>query len=172
MLGGEPRLAPRDFSEGSRHEHCIHLANMNFVELTIAILAAVLTGAVLPVLFQLRASLRVFTEQAKSANESFKATSAQVQRTTERFEQTAIGLERTNREALAILEEAHEMLAALNRLRSSVSVASAVGAALAPAAVAAYRSFSERREAATSESHNHSNGSNGSSNVLGEKTGE
>lgn len=113
----------------------------------LVILAAVLVGAAIPVLVQLRATLRVMekTLQRSGArlDEALGATTAAAGR----IDALVVQLEEGGR-----IEHLVDGVAALSqmvsRLQDTVRVASAVGAAVAPAVAAAVHAFREDREVA------------------------
>jgi hypothetical protein len=111
----------------------------------LVILAAVLVGAAIPVLVQLRATLRAMekTLQRSGArlDEALGATTAAA----ERIDALVARLEEGGR-----IEQLVDGVAAATRmvsqLRDTVRVASAVGAAVGPAVAAAVHAFREDRE--------------------------
>jgi len=115
--------------------------------LALVVLAAVLLGAAIPALVQLRATLRAVerTLQRSGArlDEALGATVAAARR----IDAMAARLEQGGR-----MEELVDGLAAASRmvsqLRDTVRVASAVGAAVAPAIAAAVRALRDDPEAA------------------------
>lgn len=116
--------------------------------LALVVLAAVLVGAAIPLLVQLRATLRAMekTLQRTGArlDEALVATTAAVGR----IDALVVRLEKGGR-----IEELVDGIAGVSRavsqLRDTVRVASALGAAVGPAVAAAVHAFREDREAAT-----------------------
>jgi hypothetical protein len=114
----------------------------------LVVLAAVLVGAAIPVLVQLRATLRAMekTLQRSGArlDEALGATTAAAGR----IDAFVVRLAEGGR-----IEQLVDGVAAVSRmvsqLRDTVRVASAVGAAMGPAVAAAVHAFREDREVAT-----------------------
>jgi hypothetical protein len=115
--------------------------------IAVVVLAAVLVGAAIPALVQLRATLRAMekTLQRSGArlDEALGATTAAAGR----IDALVVRLEEGGR-----IEQLVDDVAALSRmvtqLRDTVRVAAAVGAAVAPAVAAAVHAFRHDREAA------------------------
>jgi hypothetical protein len=118
--------------------------------IALVVLAAVLVGAAIPVLVQLRATLRAMEKTLRQSgtrlDEALGATSAAAGRIDALVER----LEEGGR-----IEQLVDGIAAASRmvsqLRDTVRVASAVGAAVGPAVAAAVHAFREDREAARPE---------------------
>jgi hypothetical protein len=116
--------------------------------MALVVLAAVLVGAAIPVLVQLRSTLRAMekTLQRSGArlDEALGATTAAAGR----IDALVVRLEEGGR-----IEQLVDGVAAVSRmvsqLRDTVRVASAVGAAVGPAVAAAVHAFREDREVAT-----------------------
>jgi hypothetical protein len=114
----------------------------------LVVLAALLVGAAIPALVQLRATLRAMekTLQRSGArlDEALGATTAAAGR----IDALVVRLEEGGR-----IEQLVDGVAAVSRmvsqLRDTVRVASAVGAAVGPAVAAAVHAFREDREVAT-----------------------
>jgi hypothetical protein len=118
--------------------------------MALVVLAAVLVGASIPALVQMRATLRAMekTLQRSGArlDQALGATSAAAGR----IDALVVRLEEGGR-----IEELVDGIAAVSRmvaqLRDTVRVASAVGAAVGPAVAAAVHAFREDREVAAAE---------------------
>jgi len=115
--------------------------------MALAILAAVLVGAAIPMLVQLRATLRAAEKTLQRSgprlDEALGATIAAARR----IDALVVRLEEGGR-----IEQLVDGVAAMSRmvsqLRDTVRVASAVGAAMGPAVAAAVHAFREGREVA------------------------
>jgi uncharacterized protein YoxC len=109
-------------------------------QVAVLVLAAVLVGALLPMLVQLYSVLhvlhRVVDKVARDAEEMTKS----IHRTADRVDRITAALEKDDK-----IEKAMEGIAALSamvlQLRDTVKVASAVGAAVVPAVGAAVRAW-------------------------------
>jgi hypothetical protein len=115
--------------------------------IALVILAAVLVGAAIPVLVQLRATLRAMekTLQRSGArlDEALGATTAAAGR----IDALVVRLEEGGR-VEQLLDGLTAVSGMVSQLRDTVRVASAVGAAVGPAVAAAVRAFREDREVA------------------------
>jgi uncharacterized protein YoxC len=111
----------------------------------LVVLAAVLVGAAIPVLVQLRATLRTMekTLQRSGArlDEALGATTAAAGK----IDALVVRLEKGGR-IDQLLDGVADVSRMVNQLRDTVRVASAVGAAVGPAVAAAVRAFREDRE--------------------------
>jgi len=118
--------------------------------MALVVLAALLVGASIPALVQLRATLRAmektFERSGARLDEALGATSAAAGR----IDALVVRLEEGGR-----IEELVDGIAAVSRmvaqLRDTVRVASAVGAAVAPAVAAAINAFREDRDVAEAD---------------------
>jgi len=116
--------------------------------IALVVLAAVLVGAAIPVLVQLRGTLRAMEKtlhrSGAQLDEALGASAAAARR----IDALVVRLEEGGR-----IEQFLEGVGALSRtvsqLRDTVRVASAVGAAVGPAVAAAVHAFREHREVAT-----------------------
>lgn len=116
--------------------------------MALVVLAAVLVGAAIPLLVQLRATLRAMEKTLRRSgarlDEALGATTAAAGR----IDALIVRLEEGGR-----IEQLVDGVAAVSRmvsqLRDTVRVASAVGAAMGPAVAAAVHAFREDREVAT-----------------------
>lgn len=111
----------------------------------LVVLAAVLAGAAIPALVQLRATLRALEQTVQRSGPTLDAALGAAATAAARVNALAARLEEGGR-----MEQLVDGLAAASRmvtqLRDTVRVASAVGAAVAPAVAAAVRALREDRE--------------------------
>jgi hypothetical protein len=112
----------------------------------LVILAAVLVGAAIPVLVQLRATLRAMEKTLQRSGSRLDEALGVTTAAAGRIDALVVRLEEGGR-----IEQLVDGVAAVTRtvsqLRDTVRVASAVGAALGPAVAAAVHAFREDREA-------------------------
>ncbi len=116
--------------------------------IALVVLAAVLVGAAIPVLVQLRATLRAMERTLQRSGVRFDEALGATTAAAGRIDALVVRLEEGGR-----LEQFVDGVAAMsrmvNQLRDTVRVASAVGAAVGPAVAAAVHAFREDREVAT-----------------------
>jgi hypothetical protein len=116
--------------------------------IALVVLAAVLVGAAIPVLVQLRATLRVMEKTLQRSGGRLDEAMASTITAAGRIDALVVRLEEGGR-----IEQFVDGVAAASRmvgqLRDTVRVASAVGAALGPAVAAAVHAFREDREMVT-----------------------
>jgi hypothetical protein len=116
--------------------------------MALVVLAAVLVGVAIPVLVQLRATLRAMekTVQRSGArlDEALGATTAAAGR----IDALVLRLEEGGR-IEQLVDGVADVSRMVSQLRDTIRVASAVGAAVGPAVAAAVRAFREDREVAT-----------------------
>ncbi len=107
----------------------------------VVILAAVLTGALLPVLFQLRATLH--SAQAVLDGAAPKLTRAldEMALATGELRTVVAGLAQNRPQVQEFMEAVAGLTGTMNQLQSTVRTASAVGAAVGPAVAAAFQAF-------------------------------
>jgi hypothetical protein len=114
--------------------------------IAVVVLAAVLVGAAIPVLVQLRATLRAMEKTVLRSGAGLDAALAATLAAAGRIDAFVVRVEGAGR-----IEEVVDGLASVNRivhqLKDTVRVASAVGAAVGPALAAAVQAFREDREA-------------------------
>lgn len=120
-------------------------------QIVLVVLAAVLVGSLIPVLLQLRATLRQVEHRLKATGRRVDRTLDEAQAAAERVNRLLGGLEGGDKQLAALLTSAGQLAQTLDRVRGTVNVASAVGAAIAPAVVAMVRSFGENSEAVAVE---------------------
>jgi hypothetical protein len=116
--------------------------------IALVVLAAVLLGAAIPVLVQLRATLRAMEKALQRSGARLDEALGATTTAAGRIDRLVVRLEEGGR-----IEQLVDGLAAVSRmmsqLRDTVRVASAVGAAVGPAVAAAVHAFREDREVAT-----------------------
>jgi uncharacterized protein YoxC len=116
----------------------------------LVVLAAVLLGAAIPVLVQLRATLRAAEKTLQHSgarlDETLRATTAAAGR----IDGLVARLE-AGGEIERLLDGVAAVSKMVSQLRDTVRVASAVGAAVGPAVAAAFHAFREDREVAPPE---------------------
>jgi hypothetical protein len=114
----------------------------------LVVLAAVLVGAAIPVLVQLRATLRAMEKTLQRSGARLDEALGATVAAAGRIDALIVRLEEGGR-----IEQLVDGVASASRmvsqLRDTVRVASAMGAALGPAVAAAIHSFREDREVAT-----------------------
>lgn len=107
----------------------------------VAVLAAVLTGALLPLVFQLRATLRSVQVTLDGAAPKLNLTLDELLLTT-REARLAVGTINENRPQLqSFVDAAVSLTETMTQLQASVRTASTIGAAVGPAVVAAFHAF-------------------------------
>jgi hypothetical protein len=116
--------------------------------IALVVLAAVLLGAAIPVLVQLRATLRAMEKALQRSGARLDEALGATTTAAGRIDGLVVRLEEGGR-----IEQLVDGIAAVSRmmsqLRDTVRVASAVGAAVGPAVAAAVHAFREDREVAT-----------------------
>jgi len=116
--------------------------------IALVVLAAVLVGAAIPVLVQLRATLRAMEKTLERSGARLDEALGATVAAAGKIEAVVVRLEDGGR-----IEQLVDGVAAVSRmvsqLRDTVRVASAVGAAVGPAVAAAVHAFREDREVAT-----------------------
>ena len=116
--------------------------------IALVVLAAVLVGAAIPVLVQLRATLRAMEKTLQRSSARLDEALGATITAAGRIDGLVVRLEEGGR-----IEQLVDGIAAVSRmvsqLRDTVRVASAVGAAVGPAVAAAVHAFREDREVAT-----------------------
>jgi len=115
--------------------------------IALVVLAAVLLGAAIPVLVQLRTTLRAMEKALQRSGARLDEALGATTTAAGRIDRLVVRLEEGGR-----IEQLVDGIAAVSRmmsqLRDTVRVASAVGAAVGPAVAAAVRAFREDREVA------------------------
>jgi hypothetical protein len=115
--------------------------------IALVVLAAVLVGAAIPVLVQLRATLRAMEKTIRQSGARLDQALGATTAAAGKIEALVVRLEEGGR-----IEQLVDGVAAVsrmvNQLRDTLRVASAVGAAVGPAVAAAVRAFREDREEA------------------------
>ena len=110
-------------------------------------LLAVLVGAAVPVLIQLRKTLATVETTLQSTAQRVDAALAGLTETLERVNKAAAELERGAQKMASLFEVLGGIGDALGKVRSSVGTLAAIGASVGPIVVAAVRAaFRKRRE--------------------------
>lgn len=107
------------------------------------VLLAVLVGATVPVLIQLRSTLRTARELLDRVGPKLDGTLTQVREVSQRLNRVGGGLEKSTKRAQLLLDAAGDMGEAIQGLRESMKTAAAVGSALGPAIAAAVKALTE-----------------------------
>lgn len=115
-------------------------------QIILVVLFAVLVGSLIPVLFQLRATLRQVDRRLRMTGRRVDRTLDEAHAAAERINRLVGGLDGGEKQLANLLTSMTQLAHTLDRVRSTVNVASAVGAAIAPAVVAMVRSFGEEKE--------------------------
>lgn len=124
---------------------------MDSWRIALVVLVAVLVGSLIPVLFQLRTTLRQVERRLRTTGRRVDRTLDEAHAAAERINHLIAGLDGGERQLATLLTSVGQLAQTLDRVRSTVNIASAVGAAVAPAVVAMVRSFGEEREVLTAE---------------------
>ena len=107
----------------------------------LVILAAVLTGALLPVLFQLRATLRSAQAVLEATTPKLTSPLDEVLQTVRQVRLVTAGLTEHQPQVQEFMAAIAGLTTTMNQLQASVRTASAVGAAVGPALAAAFQAF-------------------------------
>lgn len=113
--------------------------------LAVLVMAAMVTGALVPVLYQAGATLRSVRRVVDEGGPKLLRTLDQVELTTRRLDAAVGGLEDGLPRLATLLDTANSVVASLAELRSSMKVAAAFGAAVVPALVAGMRAYQAAR---------------------------
>ncbi len=119
---------------------------MDTWRIVLAVLAAVLVGVLIPVLLQLRSTLRQAERRMRSTGRRADLALDQVRVAAERVNRLLGGLDGGEKHLASLILSAGQLAQTIDRVRSTVNVASAVGAAIAPAVMAMVRSLGEEAE--------------------------
>jgi uncharacterized protein YoxC len=119
--------------------------------IVLVVLVAVLVGSLIPVLLQLRSTLHQVERSLRTTGKRVDQTLDEAHAVAERINRLLGGLDGGEKQLAGLLTSARQLAQTLDRVRSTVNVASAVGAAIAPAVVAMVRSFGDERQAQTVE---------------------
>lgn len=114
--------------------------------IVLVVLVAVLVGSFIPVLLQLHRTLRQLERRLRTTGRRVDRTLDEAQAVAQRVNRLIAGLDGGEKQLTGLLTSAGQLAHALDRVRSTVHVASAVGAAIAPAVVAMVRSFGSESE--------------------------
>ena len=116
-------------------------------QVVVVILAAVLVGALLPVLFQVYATLRAIRTNVERLGPRVENTLGEVHEVTERVNRTTAGIEEGVDQMRAVVSKAGEVTKSFHKIRRSLRTGAAVGGAVGPAIVAAVRALSDKEGA-------------------------
>lgn len=115
-------------------------------QVVLVVLAAVVVGSSIPVLFQLRATLRQMALRMGTTGTRLDKTLDEALATAERINRLVGGLDGGEKQLARLLVSMEQLAQVLDKVKSTVNVASAVGAAVAPAVAALVRSLGEHHE--------------------------
>ncbi len=115
--------------------------------IALVVLAAVLVGAAIPVLVQLRATLRTMEKTLQQSGARLDQALGATTAAAGKIDALVVRLEEGGR-IEQLVDGVAAMSRMVNQLRDTLRVASAVGAAVGPAVAAAVRAFREDREEA------------------------
>ena len=116
-------------------------------QVVLVVLAAVLVGGLLPVLFQLRATLRQVARSIGTTGTRLDKTLDESLAAAERINRLVGGLDGGDKQLARLLTSIEQLAEVVDKVKSTVNVASAVGAAVVPAVSALVRTLAEPREA-------------------------
>ena len=109
--------------------------------IALLIFASMLVGAVLPLLFQVRATLKSAQTLMDMAAPKLSRTLDEVLATTSELRQVAAGLVASRPQVQEFMAAVAGLTTTMNQLQATVRTASAVGAAVGPAVAAAIQAF-------------------------------
>jgi uncharacterized protein YoxC len=115
-------------------------------QIVLVVLIAVLVGTSIPVLVQLRATLRQAEQSLRTTGERVDRTLDEAQIAAERLNRLLSGLDGGEKQLAGLLTSIGQLAKSVDRVKSTVNVAAAVGAAIAPSVVAMVRSFGENSD--------------------------
>ena len=116
--------------------------------LVVAVLLAVLVGAALPTLIQLRSTLRSVEQWTERVGPKLEGTLGEAQEVTRRLNRTGSELEQSTARARVLLDAAGDIGETLRRMNRSLQTAATLGSAVGPVIAAAVRAFVESEPAA------------------------
>jgi hypothetical protein len=111
------------------------------IGIAILVLVAVLTGALLPLLFQARATLRSAQIVLDEGRPMLLRTLDELQHATREAREVIAEVQASEPRAAAFMESVAGLTATLNQVQASMRSASAIGTAIGPAVVAAVQAF-------------------------------
>lgn len=117
-------------------------------EMVLVILVAILVGAAIPLLVQLRATLRVIDKTLRHSGARFDEAAGATAAAAGRIDALVARLEEGDRLG-QFLDGVADATRVVNQLRDTLRIASAVGAAVGPAVAAAVHAFREDRAVST-----------------------
>jgi uncharacterized protein YoxC len=107
------------------------------------ILLAVLVGLLVPVLIQLRKTLKSAGDWLERLGPQVDGTLTEVQKAARRINDAGSGLEQSAKRAKSVLDVAGDIGQTLQKVNRSLRTAAVVGTAVGPAIAAAVRAFTE-----------------------------
>jgi len=110
-------------------------------QVVMVVLTAVLVGALLPVLFQIFATLRAIRANVERLGPKVDKTLDEVQDATRRLNRTGASIEQGVDQVRSVVATAGEAARFFKQIRGSLRTAAAVGGAVGPAIVAAARAL-------------------------------
>jgi uncharacterized protein YoxC len=108
-------------------------------------LAAILVGGLVLVLVQLRTTLRQVDRRLKSTGRRVDRTLDETKAAVERINRLLGGLDGREQDLGSLFTSMGRLAQTLDRVRGTITIASAVGAAVTPAMIALVRSLAEQR---------------------------
>ena len=119
---------------------------MQIALVVVVILVAVLVGAAVPVLVQLRSTLRSAQQVLDRVGPRLESALTEVTEAADRLNRMASEFEERAKKAKPLFDAAADLGEQLTRLRGSLSTVAALGSALGPALAAAVKAFVTRPE--------------------------
>ena len=117
---------------------------VNPLLLAFLILAAVLVGAAVPVLIQLRGTLRSLQTTLDELRPQLRSTLAEVEAAAARLNRVSAELEQGTQQVKAVIATVAELGNRVRRFGDSFRTAASIGSAVGPALVAAVKAFAGR----------------------------
>ncbi len=114
---------------------------MEVWSVVVAVLVAVLTGALLPLVFQLRATLRSVQVALDSASPKLNRTLDELGVVTHDVQTVVAALSDSVPQGRAFIDAAAGLTETMTQLQTTVRTATAVGTAVGPALAAAFQAF-------------------------------
>jgi len=112
-------------------------------QIVLVVLVAVLVGSLIPLLLQMHTTLRQVARSSRSTGRHIERAADEVHTAAAHVNRLIGGLEGGDKQLASFLDSIGQLAQTLDRVRGTVNVASAVGAAIAPAVVALVRGLGE-----------------------------
>ena len=109
-------------------------------QVALLVLAAVLVGALLPLIAQLYGTLRTLRSVVEKSAKDVEAAVVAIHRTSERVDRLGSALEKDGK-LTEIVDGAASLAQMLNQMRGTIQIAGTVSAAVVPAVAAAVRAW-------------------------------